>query len=87
MYINTSYEIDFNSMFNDAKDKIDNLGMNFYFAQLSGNSNDGYLFYDSNHNGITQMIALINVDASLMIADTYDFARQFGATDFNTIVV
>ena len=87
MYINTSYEIDFNSMFNDAKDKIDNLGMNFYFAQLSGNSKDGYLFYDTDHKGITQMIALINVDASLMIADTYDFARQFGASDFTYTVV
>ena len=82
MYINTSYEIDFNSMFIDAKDKIENHGMNFYFAQLSGNSNDGYLFYDSNHNGITQMIELINVNESMMTAYSYDFARQFGATYF-----
>jgi hypothetical protein len=85
MYINTSYEIDFNSMFNDAKDKIDNLGMNFYFAQLSGNSNDGYLFYDTDHKGITQMIELINVNESMMTAYSYDFARQFGATDFYPI--
>ena len=86
MYINTSYEIDFNSMFNDAKDKIDNLGMNFYFAQLSGNSKDGYLFYDTDHKGITQMIALINVNESMMTAYSNDFARQFGATDFYPIV-
>ena len=85
MYINTSYEIDFNSMFIDAKDKIENHGMNFYFAQLSGNSNDGYLFYDSNHNGITQMIELINVNESMMTAHSYDFARQFGATDFPVV--
>ena len=85
MYINTSYEIDFNSMFNDAKDKIDNLGMNFYFAQLSGNSNDGYLFYDSNHNGITQMIELINVDASMMTAYSGDMYHQFGATAFTIV--
>jgi hypothetical protein len=87
MYINTSYEIDFNSMFIDAKDKIENHGMNFYFAQLSGNSNDGYLFYDSNHNGITQMIELINVNESMMTEYSYDFARQFGATDFTYTVV
>ena len=85
MYINTSYEIDFNSLFIDAKDKIDNLGMNFYFAQLSGNSNDGYLFYDSDHKGITQMIELINVNESMMTAHPYDFARQFGATDFTVV--
>jgi hypothetical protein len=74
-------------MFIDAKDKIDNHGMSFYFAQLSGNSNDGYLFYDTDHKGITQMIELINVNESMMTAYSYDFARQFGATDFYPIVV
>ena len=85
MYINPSNEINFNSMFTDAKYQIDNKGMNFYFAQLSGDSKDGYLFYDTDHKGITQMIELINVNESMMTAYSHDFARQFGATDFTVV--